>query len=173
MRSILRLSFASLLLASVVGCASGPSEEGPVRIGVGDTAPDFTLIDTAGASHTLADYKGRVVVLDFWATWCTPCREISPVMQSIHESYADRPVTVLAVHLPPIKKPERYLREHNLTYPCLLDKGVAARAFDVSRIPTIMVLDADGRVVHRQLGFEKGDEATIRAAIDGALAGRS
>ncbi len=109
----------------------------------------------------MSDYVGKVVVLDFWATWCAPCMMVSPHMQKIHEAYAERSVVVLAVHYDDQGDPKRYTKRNGYTFTVLDDGLTVAKRMGVSKIPTVMIIGPDGRVVHRQTGFAEGDEKKL------------
>src|SRR4030095_6782959 len=87
---------------------------------VGQTAPDWRLTDPAGKVRTLADYRGKVVVLDFWATWCETCAEIMPRMQKLHDKLADKGVVVLGVNTWEKGDPIAFMKKKRLTYDVLL-----------------------------------------------------
>src|SRR5690606_25915604 len=88
----------------------------------GKTAPDFSLSDVDGKTVTLASHRGKdVVVLDFWASWCPPCREGLPVVDAVAKNFAGQPVAVYAVNIQEHKEAvEEFVRKNNLTLPVLL-----------------------------------------------------
>lgn len=145
---------------------------GGLKVAVGAAAPAFALKDIDGREVTLASLKGRVVLLDFWATWCGPCKAAMPAIQKIHEVYADRPVTVLGVDVWERKQDAgpTYFREKGFTYGCLLEGEQLAGAYGVTAIPTLVVIDKSGQVGLIETGFGPEGEKTLRAAIDAALA---
>src|SRR5947199_8917493 len=101
-QKLLRLRTALVILALCnfglnAGQKSEISKEKTRLLAVGATAPDWELSDADGKLQTLAQYRGKIVVLDFWATWCGPCAEVMPQMQKLHEKYKDRGVTVFGV----------------------------------------------------------------------------
>jgi len=132
---------------------------------VGQRGPDFTLTDTHGQTHKLADYRGHVVLLDFWATWCPPCVAASPDIQAIYDRYKPEGLVVLAIHFNDQGDPARYEKTHNYTYTSLLNGFDVARRYGVSQIPTLMILDRDGLIVHRQTGYTHPDRPRIEAII--------
>jgi peroxiredoxin len=138
-------------------------------VSTGDRAPDWTLRDIHSQEHRLSDYDGKVVVLDFWATWCAPCLPVSPHMQAIHEKYADRGLMVLGIHYNDRGDPAAYMKEHGFTYPCMVDGLEVAKKYGVSQIPTIMVISPKGEVVHRQTGFAQSDLRQIERVIQQQL----
>ena len=134
----------------------------------GDLAPEWKLRDTQGVAHAMSDYRGRVVVLDFWATWCPPCLKVSPHMQALHERYDEKDVAILAIHYDDEGDPAAYMKKHGYRYRALTDGLAVAKKYGVSRIPTIMVISRDGRVLHRQTGFRRGDEKNIARIVEEA-----
>ncbi len=118
---------------------------------LGQPAPDFTLRDLSGNPHTLSDHRGRVVVINFWATWCPPCRVEMPALQDTYETYRDQGVVVLAVNLTQVDELdaiEPYRQELGLTFPILLDSAseVSNGLYRVLGIPTSVFVDRDGVV---------------------------
>jgi len=123
----------------------------------GQLAPDVGLTLPDGSSVSLADYRGRPVLLNFWASWCPPCRAEMPSLQRLHETYAERDVVVLAVNLTSTERRpeagEQYLAEHAYTMPSASDvDGEAMRDFRVRAYPTSFAIDADGVIVGRYEG---------------------
>jgi thiol-disulfide isomerase/thioredoxin len=100
-------------------------------------------------------WRGKVVVADFWATWCGPCRASSPNVQILHEQFRSDPgVLVVAVHADDnVADPGAYLAEHEYTYPLVAKGGEVADAFGVNALPTFVVLDQSGREVLRHVGM--------------------
>jgi thiol-disulfide isomerase/thioredoxin len=123
----------------------------------GQLAPDVALALPDGSPASLADFRGRPVLLNFWASWCPPCRAEMPSLQRLHESYADEGVVVLAVNLTSTERRpdagERYLAEHAYSMPSASDvDGEAMGAFRVRAYPTSFAIDADGVIVGRYEG---------------------
>ena len=145
---------------------------GGLKVAAGEPAPDFSLIDLDGQQVTLASLKGRVVLLDFWATWCGPCKAAMPTIQKIHDEYRGKPVTVLAVNVGERKADAgpAYFREKGFTYGCVLAGEALANAYGISGIPTLVVIGTDGRVALIETGLGPDGDGTLRAAIDRALA---
>lgn len=126
--------------------------------------PDFTLMSSEGEEVSLSDYAGKVVVLNFWASWCPPCKEEMPDFQKLHDELADSEETVLLMlnqtdgKRETKKKATDYLEKEGLTFPILYDKGeVGVRIFGISSIPTTVVIDKDGRLSDYALGRTKYD----------------
>jgi peroxiredoxin len=129
--------------------------EGP---GEGDAAPDFTLTTVEGEKVTLSDYKGKKVILNFWATWCPPCKAEMPHMQEYHENYHEKAnVEILAVNLTTIDegKPtiEKFVEEYGLAFPIPLDEeGTQGTIYQAQTIPTSYIIDTKGTIRHKIFG---------------------
>jgi thiol-disulfide isomerase/thioredoxin len=135
----------------------------------GTPASDWTLKDAHGRTHSLADYRGQVVVLDFWATWCPPCRAAMPHVQKLYEQYKDRDVAVFGVNVSESADPIEFMRTGGYTYPILLNGDAVAAAYEVSGIPAFVVIDRAGRLIYRAAGFDERREKQLIKAIEKAL----
>ncbi|GIW40156.1 MAG: thioredoxin [Candidatus Binatia bacterium] len=127
------------------------------RTRAGFPAPDFELEDLNGQKVRLSAFRGRVVLLNVWATWCAPCREEMPSMERLHRRFSRDGLTVLAVSQDEQGRTtvEPYVRELGLTFPVLLDpRGEVARKFGVTGYPESFVIDRDGKVVLHHVGFQ-------------------
>ncbi len=133
-------------------------------------APDFTLSTTSGDPVTLSGLKGRVVVIDFWASWCPPCRAAIPAMQRLHEHYASRGVVVLGINLRESINPREFMDSMGASYTVLRDDGRVAAQYRVKGIPAFRVIDKEGTIVYSGAGFGGRTDAEIRKAVDAALA---
>lgn len=118
-------------------------------------APDFTLEDQYGNVHTMADYKGKTIFLNFWATWCPPCRAEMPEIQEIYEEYGENQsdVIILGVASPntgregSLESITAFLEENNYTYPVVMDDGGSlAYYYGISAYPTTFMIDSSGNV---------------------------
>jgi thiol-disulfide isomerase/thioredoxin len=155
------LSVSLLVLgASVISGCGGQT---------GHAAPDWQLTDTGGKNHALSDYKGRVVLLDFWATWCAPCVQASPHIQALHKQFANRPVSVVGIHYNDRGDPAGYVKKKGITFPVMVSGFEVARNYGVSSIPTILLIDPDGKIVYRQTGFDPSDQDAIAGKIEETL----
>ena len=137
-------------------------------IAKGDAAPEWTLKDAAGVEVSLSGLKGQVVVLDFWATWCGPCKIAMPHVQKLHEDYADKGVKVFGVNCWERADARAYMTKSKYTYGLLLDGDKVADMYHVSGIPTFYVIDQEGKVAFAATGMPK--EAALRETIDALLA---
>jgi thiol-disulfide isomerase/thioredoxin len=142
----------------------------PPLIAIGATAPGWTLADSLGtAVRSLADDAGKVVVLDFWGSWCGPCVMSLPELEKLHQDYAKRGVVVigLSCNEPPGARPTWLMRSRGCTYPLVVDADSVARAYNVSAFPTTVIVGTDGTVVHTSEGFDpEAPYAKERAALD-------
>ena len=144
---------------------------------VGKPAPDFTLTSIDGKSVSLQDLRGKIVILDFWATWCGPCRKGLPVLMEIAKSRANDGVVLWAVDLDePKEKVAEFLKKKGWDLPVLLDsKGKVSQKYGVGGIPHTVVIDPKGVVHSVEIGFG-GKEATMKklnAEIDAIKGGQS
>jgi thiol-disulfide isomerase/thioredoxin len=128
--------------------------EAPALLDIGDAAPDWKLSDPNGKVHSLSDYRGKVVVLDFWATWCGPCIRAMPGLQSLHERYNARGVAVFGVNTWEESNPVEFMKRSEYTYGLLLKGEEVARAYRVGSLPTLYVIGVDGTVIHRVRGID-------------------
>jgi len=142
---------------------------GCATVSVGDKAPDWSLADIQGQEHSLSDYAGQVVILDFWATWCAPCHPASEHLQSLYEQYAELGLTILALHYGDKGDAATYVQEHGYTYTFFPDGLTVATEYSVSKIPTLIVIDRRGRVVHRRTGFGIGAAESLSAVVEQML----
>jgi peroxiredoxin len=161
-----------LLLAS---CAGRPDAviDPPVVIGtsVGDQAPDFTLPDTSGAPVSLAKYRGKVVLLDFWASWCGPCLVKLPDVRSIWEKYRDRDFVILSVSVDYTTAAwKAFIAKEHLDWVHVYDDqkslyGAIAR-YNVGGIPDMYLIDREGKVASSRMYTGRSEmEAAIEAAL--------
>jgi thiol-disulfide isomerase/thioredoxin len=133
--------------------------------------PPLVLMDLGNNRHQLEDYRGQVVLVNFWASWCTPCLVEMPGIQRLKESLADRPFTVLAVNFREAK--EKVWRFRNLLkvdFPLLLDvDGKTAEDWQVAVYPTSYLLDRQGRIRHVAYGQLQWDDREIVQTIEALL----
>jgi thiol-disulfide isomerase/thioredoxin len=139
---------------------------------VGDAAPDFNLTSVDGNKVTLASLKGKVVLLDFWATWCGPCKAAMPTIQKLHEAYKDKGVVILGVNTweKNADAARDYMAKKKFTYGCLMNGDDLAKAYGVVGIPTLVIIGKDGKVAMADMGLSDDTGASLRKVIDAALA---
>ena len=152
-----------LLLALAVSVASAQE----LKPWGGGATPPLALQDLEGRPQRLEDYRGKVVLINFWATWCEPCREEMPSMNKLRASLAGRPFTVLAVNLAePQSRVRRFMETVPLDFPVLLDRDTAAaKAWQARILPASFIVGADGRIRYSVLGGIDWTQERVRKAI--------
>ena len=131
-------------------------------------SPDFSLSDIKGTTRTLADYRGKVVVVNFWASWCPPCIKEMPGMQRLHEKLADQPFVFLPVNVGEQKyRVWKFVKLINFTLPVLLDtRSETFTSWGASVLPTSFLLDTEGRIRYRVQGDLEWDSEDVVSLID-------
>jgi peroxiredoxin len=135
-------------------------------------APDFTLSTLSGTSLSLADLRGKVVLLNFWATWCMPCRKEMPAIEALYQRYKDRGLEVLAISLDKGSATvvEAFVQEMGVTYRVALDPSWAtARTYGVRGLPATFLIDRAGHVLLRELGERDWMEEARQQTVEGLL----
>ena len=134
-------------------------------------APDFTLPTTTG-TVSLHDLRGKVVYVDFWASWCVPCRQSFPWMTTISEKYADRGLVVLAVNLDKERRAaDDFLAQFGGPFTIAFDPtGKTAEAFRVEAMPSSFIVSRTGKIVFSHEGFQEPKAAELEEHIKEALA---
>lgn len=127
------------------------------EVKVGEVAPDFQLETLNGEPFQLSDYQGKVILLNFWATWCPPCQYEMPHLQNFYEQNKERPFVVVAVNLTSqdqgLLAIEEFVQDFGLTFPVPLDYyGEVGILYSAYAIPTNYIIDQDGVVVHKHPG---------------------
>lgn len=131
---------------------------------VGQRAADFTLTSLDGSPVHLADLQGKVVLLDFWATWCPPCRHELPTIEALSRKYKDKDVMILGINNEDPKTARRFLEQHHPDLATLHDeKAKVQRMYSCYAIPTVMVIDRDGKIVADFVG--ERSEGELVAAL--------
>jgi peroxiredoxin len=171
------------LLLAIQGCAPSAQDtgrsgqEGSGTIGlkgselapapeIGHPAPDFTLVDLKGNEVALSDFRGKTVFINFWATWCPPCRAEMPEIEAVHQEYKDKGVVVLGVD---ISEPEntvrQYIQKGGFSWTIVLDStGEVARNYQIAAIPTSFFIDREGIIRAVNIG------AMTKRAMENKLA---
>jgi peroxiredoxin len=142
---------------------------------VGSPAPKWELKTPDGKTVALEDLRGKVVVLNFWATWCGPCKAAMAGVQKLHEQFKDRPVKVFGVNCWENESadPAKFMKDKECTYGLLLEADETAEAYRVSGIPTFYVIDQQGKILYANAGFTPEREKEIADIIDKALGDRA
>ena len=128
-----------------------------------------------GKEVRLADYKGKVILIDFWATWCGPCKMAMPKIQALHEKYRDKAVSVFGVDTwerGAADIAQKYMAQQGYTYGLLLKGDDLAKAYGISGIPTVVLIGPDGKILFTSVGFADKEEEHLAELIDGAMGAR-
>jgi peroxiredoxin len=157
-----------LLIALVlaVGSLAAAQKEATLRA-VPKQAPDVTLRAADGETVRLAELRGKVVLLDFWASWCPPCQTSFPAVDALYREYRARGVEVLAVNLDERRRDaDAFLARHPHTMPLFFDpKGTSAEAFAVQGMPSSFVIDGDGIIRFSHMGYTGDIDASYRREL--------
>jgi len=154
------ISILALLLALL-------SAGGALALEVGGTAPDFTLKSRNGENIKLSELRGEVVMVNFWASWCAPCRQEMPLLEELYDRYADLGFTLLGVNVEEDSNAAlELLKEIPVTFPILLDtENRVSRLYKVVAMPSTVILDRDGRVRYVHKGYLPGYEDEYRKQV--------
>lgn len=160
------MRFLALLLALALPAAA---EE--LKPWAGGATPPLELTDLRGKKHSLADYRGKVVLVNFWATWCEPCREEMPSMERLRISLAERPFAVLAVNLAePESRITKFLDTVPVGFPILLDRDTkTTRAWQAKVLPATYIVGPDGAIRYRHVGELDWSKPEVRKLILGLM----
>jgi len=150
---ILMIAFAVSVTIILMSCDKQETEKAEI----GKEAPHFSLKDLEGNTVRLSDYAGKVVVLDFWATWCHACKEAAPALESIYQKYKNADFIILGITLDSgfgaEENVKTFVLKQNQTYPILWDDKTTSKAYGIIRIPTTYILDRDHIITDRLIGF--------------------
>lgn len=146
------------------GMPGGPTQS------KGTHAPDFELRHLEGGRVRLSDHRGQVVLLNFWATWCGPCREELPHVQKLHETYGDQGLVVITVSTDPTRRPvSRYVSRHAFTFTVLMADGSIQSDYGVSGIPVTFLIDRSGMIRYVKQGFGPGAASELEDRVAALL----
>ena len=168
-RGIVALILVALGVNAIL-FARAPGGHGRLRAGV--EAPAFSGRLTGGEGAKLADYRGKVVLIDFWATWCEPCIEEIPVLEKVQRRFAGQPFSVLGVNAEgqgtvDAARIGAFLRGRGASYPSFVDDGTIISDYGVSQIPFMLLVDRDGKIRRTYLGGT--GERELASDVESAL----
>ncbi len=168
--------FAALLFAGLLPgaaeCVVAAERQTLTPLEPRPEAPTFVLVDMDGTSHRLGELRGRVVIVNFWVTWCPPCREELPSMERAYRALRGAGVAMLAINVGEDEETVfPFTANYPVTFPLLLDRdGAVVAQWPVRGLPTTYVVDPAGRIAYQAIGGRAWDAPELRAQIR-ALAG--
>lgn len=169
-----RLAVALLPLALVLAACRSGGEQGAI-VAVGAPVPAYSTTTLAGDSASLASLRGKVVLLNIWATWCHPCREEIPVLQKLHETHAARGLELVGVSVDvggAEAEIRSFAKDFRMTYPIWLDPAERVSSlFMAVGVPATYLVDRDGVLRWRHVGPVKEGDPALAKALEAALAG--
>lgn len=177
MKSARGLAVVAVLIAS--GVTLWALRDGFAPADTGSMAPEYAAVTLDGDSVRLSELRGQVVLLNVWATWCTPCVREMPALQRLHEALGPRGLAVVAVSVDAESAPfggdndvRAFVEEFGLTFTVLRDaSGRIENTFGVPGLPMTFVIDRDGRIQRKVLGAREWDDPELAADIESLLEG--
>ena len=157
-----RLAMAALLAIAALG-----AQAAELKRWQGGETPALAVEDLAGRTHTLADYRGKVVLVNFWATWCEPCREEMPSIDRLRSSLKGKPFEVLAVNMAePLSRIEKFAATVPVGFPLLRDRdGMTAKSWKAKLLPATFLIGRDGRIRYVAYGELDWSSDAVRARV--------
>lgn len=166
-RLVVRMTILALIIAALIYtlCMSFLQDKKDV-VSIGDEAPNFILKDMNGAEFQLSDYKGKGVFLNFWATYCEPCKQEMPYMNNVFKEYQAEGVEILAINVGEAElRVNDFIDKYGLDFPILYDRGgTVTSLYNFIPLPTTFLIDEDGKIVDIISGTLS--ESSIRASMD-------
>ena len=153
-------SFAFVLLSIAFVVPANASD-------ISGKAPDFTLKSSSGKNLRLSDYRGNVVLLNFWASWCGPCRQEMPLLEAMYKKYKKLGFVILGVNVEQdSSKANAYLSDVSVSFPILYDNNnTASKLYNVSAMPTTVIIDRNGNMRYLHKGYKPGYEKDYKKQV--------
>lgn len=148
-RSFIRTIILAILVAAIAYTVYVTATKDTNKvINEGDKAPDFVLTDLDGTKHKLSDYEGQGVLINFWGTWCPPCKEEMPALNNSYNKYKNQGVQVLSVNIAQSDfEVQNFVDEYNLDFPMTIDKSKSVmRTYNVDQLPATFLIDSTGEI---------------------------
>lgn len=172
-KSYLLLLFIAFSLVAVACSKTDSTSPAVSTAELNAAAPDFTLMDLSGRNISLSDYKGRVVLLEFWATWCPPCKASVPGLVDLYRKYAQKGFIVVGVSTDTgsdaLEKVRQFSSSYNINYPVLLANEATPKLYNVISIPTSFLIGKDGKIVDIYRGYSDAFGNNVSAHIEKLL----
>lgn len=173
-----RAPISCWLIAALLGAVllpTGATEASPLKPMKGaPSATEFVLPDLGGKTVRLSDFKGNVVLINFWATWCLPCAKEAPALERLWQTYRSRGFVILAVSLDRSsqEKVKAFVEEYRMTFPVLHDPDdLVSPGYLVFGLPTSVLITPNGRVAYRVVGEYDYDSPEMKQAVEQFLGG--
>ncbi len=162
-----------LVLLAVASFLSCSRKEKEAAVSSNDAAPSFILSSLKGDRAGLNDYMGKVVMVEFFASWCPPCQEAAPKIRSVYEKYKDKGFVVLAIAIDEgptaVSAVGNFVKEFDIHYPVLLNDGKVSSQYQVISIPTSFIIDKQGKIRNRHIGLSPDFTDTLSKEIEPLL----
>ena len=161
------IAIGAVLVSLVLGVWASHGQVQSPEGTTGKAMAPFKMIDTDGAVLTNDSLKGKVVVMDFWATWCGPCKMLSPVLDKLSKKFADKGVVVIGADTSETPGPHAagYKKEHGYTYCFTEGNDKLAETLAIEGFPMVFVIDQKGVIRHTTLGFDSRTEDELNDAV--------
>ncbi len=142
------------------------SSHTPSGLAPGKSAPDFKLKTLDGKQVSLSGLRGKVVLINFWASWCPPCKEEIPLFEEVYKKYRDKGFEILAISTDSsIDALKDFLKDHKISFTVLLDNGKVSNLYGIQGLPTSFLVDREGKVVKVKLGKYKEIERDLKKVL--------
>ncbi len=165
-----RLAIVLAVFLLLLGCQKSKAPEEVAMPGA--KAPSFTLRGLDGRPISLDALKGKVVLIEFWATWCPPCRASIPELEALYKEFLGKDFELIGISIDDPEAREdvkRFVKEYNMPYPVAIDDGRVSKVYGVVSIPTLYILDRDHKIVKHYFGYSRGLKDTLASEIRALL----